>query len=302
MSEASGAVGTAAAAPSGGEAAAASTSPGQPSSSSEVGADEGVESGAGKEIKSESADQKADEVAKPTKKQIREWAKETLEQDFEDDDKADDFVREFATNSHKLNKQLVQVFDENPEAGAVIYEMVKNGTPFLEALSAFLSPEEYAEAIDGSDKSKDALKLRKENLAKQKTLEAEIGKNKDESEKSLVAFMGKNNLDDKAVADLFDNTILPVYKSLIDQKFTNLTWENFLRLHNYKKDVGDAQALGEARANNAKSKIQKDKEPGDGLPQISGGGGAAKIAEKAVKKMGMVARVAQENEEMRNKQ
>ena len=319
MSGESGAAGAGAAASSGGEAAAGSTAASSTAASTGTStpvaaatpaaeAAPAVDSPEGAAAKETKVDKpaKTDEGApkegdNPSKKQLKEWAKENLEQDFDDDDIADDWVREFAGNSHKLNKQLIQVFDENPEAGAIISAMVKDGKPFLEALAEFVSPEEFAEYLNGSDKSKEAQAKRKQAQATQKALEAEIGKNKEESEKSLTAFMGKHNMDEKAVADLFDKTILPVYQGLLNQKFTEETWEKFFQLHNYKTDVSDAQKLGAAKANNAKIKIEKDKDVSDGLPQINGGGSAA-IVEKVVKKMSMVARVAAENEAMRKRQ
>lgn len=241
------------------------------------------------------------EPAKPTKKQLKEWAKENLEQDFEDDDKADDWVREFAGNSHKLNKQLMTAFDDQPELGAITSMVVKEGIPFIEAMGEYFSPEEYADALNDTEGGRRRLAKRQAQLADFKAQEAEIAKNQETSEIALKSIIEKHKLDNKSVSELFDKTILPVMKSLINQNFTEETFEKFLQLHNYNKDVTDAQKLGEAKALNSKNKTEKDTQKGDGLPSLNGGGGAAKTAESQMKKMSSVARVAAANELERSK-
>lgn len=238
---------------------------------------------------------------KPTKKQLREWAKENLEQDFDDDDKADDFVREFATNSHKLNKQLMTAFDSQPELGAITSMVVKDGIPWVEAMGELMTPDEYRDMLNDTEGGRKALAKRIANIEQQKAEAKEVEANKVESDKAYVEFAKKNGITDKQGNELFDKTIIPIFKSLLSMKLDDQTFEMFWKLHNRDKDVQTAAQIAEAKTRLEKNKIEKETIKGDGLPQIQGGGGAAKTKETPEKKLSMVARVAAQNIEERSR-
>jgi len=281
------------AAPSGDGAVSATTQVAEATTATETAAKEATAE--------DTTEAKAEEVAeaKPKRKGSKDWAKENLDLDSASDDEAGDFVRELAGNSHKLNKQLGEMFDINPEVGAAISRSVKDGENFWVALAEFVSPEDYARMIEDSEGGKEALAKNKVTAAERKAFEAQVVKNKVTSEKALTSIMAKHSLAPEAVTDLFNTTILPIMKNLVNQNFDEAMFEKFIQLHNYKQDVADAGKLASAKALNSKDKMAKDKS--DGLPQLNGGGGAAKAAETVIKKMSSLSGIAAENDAMRRK-
>lgn len=248
----------------------------------------------------ETKESKEAKEEKPARKGSKDWAKENLEQDFDDDEGADDFVREFASKSQTLNKQLLGIFEENPEVGIMLSKMTKDGTPFLEALAEFITPEELSEILESSEKSKETLAERRAKLAGDKKMAEAIEANKAKSETALVDFMKENSMDEKATGKFFDETVLPIMKRLVSQDFDKEFFDMLLKSHNYKNAIAEASEVAEIKGKNAKIVAEKDKTKSDELPVINGGG-MGKPAEVAEKHISSIGRVAQQNEEERRR-
>lgn len=287
-----GTVAAAVAAPSGDGAASATTTTAVETTATETA----VKEATGEETTEAKPEETAE--AKPKRKGSKDWAKENLDSDFDSDEAAGDNVRERAVMLKKFEKQFGDAYDVNPEVGAAMSRVIKDGDDFWVAMAEYFSPEDYAEYLK-DHKGEESLTKNKATAAERKALEAKIAKNQVTSNEALTSVMAKHSLTPEAVTELFNTTIHPIMQNLIDQNFDEAMFEKFIQLHNYKQDVADAGKLASAKALNSKDKIIKDKS--DGLPQINGGGGASKAAETVVKKMSSLSGIAAENDAMRKK-
>lgn len=292
MSEATGATAAAAATTAGsGEAVQGTqTAAGEQSAASDAQLDAGTTA--------EAAEKPTDTAEKPKRKTPKEWAKEALEQDFDDDDSADDFVRDYADNLHKLNKQTRELFEVEWEAGAAVQKAMKDGVPFITALSEYITPEEYAEMVANSDGSKEAIAKRKEAIKAQKEHDAIVEKNRKASEANIVSFAQKNNISDAEIGDFFSKTVAPVFQSLLNQDLNENLLTIMWKAHKFDSEVADAAKIGEVKAANTKIIKEKPESKGDGLPQVGGGAGKTREIQKAASS---IARIAQQNQEERQR-
>jgi hypothetical protein len=265
----------------------------QPVETAEESATEESDTPAAEEVTEESEEPKEE---KPARKSAKEWAKETLERDFDDDEQADEFVRDFAAKSQTLNKQLLNWFTKEPDVADIVSKTVKGGDSFWEVMAEYLTPEEYADLIDSTEKGKENRANRLAKIEADKKMAEAIKVNTAKSEKALVAFMEENNMDEKATGEFFDKTVLPIVKRLVSQDFDKEFFDMLLKSHNYKNAIKEASEVAEIKGRNAKIVTEKEKTPADGLPKITGGGMGKPAEEVAQKQMSSIARVAAQSE------
>lgn len=182
-----------------------------------------------------------------------------------------DRLEKYEERGKKVNAELINIFETNPEIGAMLKD-IKDGATVRQALArhfdpADLTPEEGDPDYEGWKKNKAD---REEKLTKRREFETQYANNLKAAEKELDDFMKENKLDDKTMEEFFDKTqaILDdfhngkITKSLLTTVKRGLSWE---------ADIKAAREEGVIAGRNEKivaERQKESKEVGDGLPRV----------------------------------
>lgn len=186
-------------------------------------------------------------------------------------------LNEYKNKNTEVNKRLMEILQSHPEIMHFIKDVDK-GAPINVALARNFDLENI-DPVDG-DEDMEAWKKAKEERASKLAAKDEYIKNFDAntaaSGKTLKKFIEANNLSEEQ-AESFLSKVEAIFSDAMDGKLEESTLTALYTAENHDQIVSDEKKKATIQAKNEKIKAEIEKEnakKGDGLPAITGGGGA----------------------------
>lgn len=171
-------------------------------------------------------------------------------------------------------KKLSEMFNNDPRSAAFLVSWRDNGNPVSELIRTY-GKDFLSYAADHPDEMADAEKEYMDKVSKEKEYEEEYNKNLDESLEMLEGLQAERGLDDDAVNNAVD-ALIQIAHDVIMGKFTSEAVDMMLKASGYDNAVASAAHEGEVRGKNAQEQSRmRLRKKGDGVPALTGGGGAA---------------------------
>lgn len=185
---------------------------------------------------------------------------------------------ELLRSQRQFGEAMGDIYNSEPELAQIITAVVKDRTPFIEALAKVLSPEELAEMYKnaGENASKTAGE-RSAAFRSYKEQQAVIEGNREKSIQNINAFVEEQDWTPEQEQAFFEFALglFKVFEDGVIEK-KELSW--LVRLWKYDDNIAAAREEGITAGRNEKIDARRLEEEarkgGDGLPSVSGAGGA----------------------------
>lgn len=185
--------------------------------------------------------------------------------------------KESELNGIKDNLQMIEdLMTADEELRAVLTDMVVNKSAFRTAIMKYLAPEDF-EPLP-TDEDYDATRAAyNERLEKGKTQMAtmeQINKNEEQTYKDFEAFVAEKGLSEEQ-ADKLNDTLGEWFENLLFKKITPEMLALAYKAMTYDDAIANADREGELRGRNAAieaKRVSAEKNKGDGIPAMVGGG------------------------------
>lgn len=185
------------------------------------------------------------------------------------------YLETYRNRGDEANRQLMDLFDSEPDVAEAISESVNKGVPFRVAWAKHFGAEDIS--LDESDKYYSDFdankKARAERITKQKAERESFDKNVKESERVLAGFAKENKMSNEDVKNVLDQFNV-YYQEIKSGKLTPDSLNMILRGIQFEKAIQDAADSATLKAKNEKISAEMAKETprGDGLPRPNKGG------------------------------
>lgn len=178
--------------------------------------------------------------------------------------------------------KMLDMFNNNPQSARFMSAMARGEEPTF-ILIEDLGPEGITDIINDPAKKaeyEEAMKRRRERIAREKELETEYNANFAETLATLKRVQEQRQLSDEVIDAAYD-LLVKITNEIVMGKVSEETLGMALKALNYDADMTNARSEGEVAGRNAKIEEQIRKpQAGDGMPQIGGANAPAPAPKK----------------------